>query len=145
MRYLQNIRSNEVSLQVDCLIPYGFSKESKLFEEIFAKARPSCGCFVVCLWNINNKEAAHGSTSLLEVILRLKVQKNKIDLLLHRWTCDFTLEKEKINKMWHFPRLIWEVDRRTWGVRWRHDPSVFKSMFKLPWFLIGPKFLLELR
>ena len=42
---------------------------------------------------------AHGSTSLLEVILRLKVQKNKIDLLLHRWTCDFTLKKEKVNKM----------------------------------------------
>ena len=38
---------------------------------------------------------AHGSTSLLEVILRLKVQKNKIDLLLHRWACDFTLKKEK--------------------------------------------------
>ena len=38
---------------------------------------------------------AHGSTSLLEVILRLKVQKNKVDLSLHRWTCDFTLKKEK--------------------------------------------------
>ena len=40
---------------------------------------------------------AHGSTSLLEVILRLKVQKNKIDLLLHRWACDFTLKKEEKN------------------------------------------------
>lgn len=38
---------------------------------------------------------AYGSKSLLEVILRLKVQKNNIDLLSHLWTCDFTLKKEK--------------------------------------------------
>ena len=64
---------------------------------------------------------AHGSTSLLEVILRLKVQKNKIDLLLHPWTCDFTLKKEKKIKC-DISLGLYERDRRTCAVRWRHDP-----------------------
>ena len=75
---------------------------------------------------------AHGSTSLLEVILILKVQKNKIDLLLQ---VDMRFHAKKRKKKLN--RLIGEVDRRTCAVRWRHDPSVFKSMFSYFDFSLG--------
>lgn len=55
---------------------------------------------------------AHGSTSLLEVILILKVQKNKIDLLLQ---VDMRFHAKKRKKKLN--RLIGEVDRRTCAVR----------------------------